>query len=325
MPKEITHWLVANEAMKRCSAPQHRGLVNLGAIFHDVLYYARSGGKSEILRCTTVANALHGANGEDTFSLLRACVAIGKTTGRTTESNTQLWAFTLGVVSHICTDIAFHPYIYYASGNCLDATTHFAAWYNHRALESAIDLAFCRSTGRKPCDFSLQSDIAYNKQALSTIVEHLVTFQRETEGMDIYAKDYERGYTELAHLRGYFTNELLNLAFDFVDPIVAPLMRKVLPKPHSYLGLRYSKHSVWAVPDVDAPLYYLHPVTGEAQTATLQMLFETAVQETERIWKLLGKALIFREALPVGKSLDVGLTEVKISAMQYFAPLPHKN
>jgi hypothetical protein len=326
MPKEITHWLVAEEARKRCSFPLHIGLVRLGAIFHDVLYYARSGGASEIRRCTKVANALHGTNGEDTFALLRYCIAIIKTVEGTRESNNQqLWAFTLGIISHICTDIAFHPYIYYASGNCLDEATHFAAWHNHRALESAIDLAFCHRAEKKPYDFWLQSDIAYNKQALSAIVEHLATFQREKGGMDIHGKDYERGYATLTRLRGYFASGLLNLAFDTIEPLVVPILSKVLPETYSHLGLRYSKRSVWSVPDVDAPLHYLHPVTGEAQTATLQTLFETAVQETVRVLGLLDKALIFREALlPVGQSLDVGLPEVSVSAMQYFAPLPRK-
>ncbi len=325
MPKEITHWLVAEEALERCSFPFPAGMVRLGAIFHDVLYYARSGGASEIRRCTKVANALHGTNGEDTFALLRYYVTIRKTMEGAGEINTQLSAFMLGVVSHICTDIAFHPYIYYASGNCLDEATHFMAWHNHRALESAIDLAFCRHVDRNLYDFSLRSDIAYSKQALSSIVEHLATFQRERGGMDIHAKDYERGYAELARLRGYFGSGLLNFAFDGIEPLVAPILSKVLPETYSHLGLRYSKRSVWSVPNFDAPLYYLHPITGEAQTATLQTLFETAVQETGRVWSLLSKALIFREALPVGQSLDVGLAEVSASAMQYFAPLPRKS
>lgn len=322
MPKEITHWLIAEEVGRRISLRvEHPELLRLGAIVHDVLYYVRLGNDA---RCTALANTLHGSVGEDTFRILRDLVE----GNMHNSNNAALRSFLLGAVTHICADVIFHPYIYYTAGNFLEKRTHFQAWHNHRALESAIDLAFCRSLSVKPESKTLSKDIHRSKQDLMLILERLATAQRKA-GCQVQAEDYWQGYTTLGRLRPLLTNTALNALLDDVERHFPSLLRKTLSaESWSYLGLRYSEQNSWNVHDVQTRLYYRHPVSGEEYETSLQELFDNAVQGSARVWQHLEKTILLEKTSPrseplweKGKSLEVGLHGVPSAAMRYFAPL----
>lgn len=316
MPKEITHWLIAEEVGRRISLRvEHPELLRLGAIVHDVLYYVRLGNDA---RCTALANTLHGSAGEDTFGIVRDL-----TEGNMHSSNSAaLCSFLLGAVTHICADVIFHPYIYYTAGNFLEKRTHFEAWHNHRALESSLDLAFCRSLSVKPDSVSLSKDIHHSKQDLMLILEHLAAAQRK-EGCQVQAEDYWQGYKTLGRLRPLLANTALNTLLDGAARHFPSLLRKAFSaESWSYLGLRYSRQNSWNVQDVHARLHYRHPVSGEEYDTSLQELFDTAVQESVRVWQHLEQTILCGEPLlEKGKSLEVGLRGVPSVAMRYFASL----
>lgn len=322
MPKEITHWLIAEEVGRRISLRvKHSELLRLGAIVHDVLYYVRLGNDA---RCTALANTLHGSAGEDTFGILRDLAE----ENIHSSNNAALRSFLLGAVTHICADVIFHPYIYYTAGNFLEKRTHFQAWYNHRALESAIDLAFCRSLPVKPGRITLSKDIYRSKQDLMVVLMHLAAAQRKA-GCQVQAEDYWQGYTTLGRLRPLLANTVLNALLDGVERLFPSLLRKILSADlWSYLGLRYSEQNSCNMHDVQTRLHYRHPVSGEERDTSLQELFDTAVQESVRVWQHLEKTILLEKTSPrseplleKGKSLEVGLHAVPSAAMRYFAPL----
>lgn len=316
MPKEITHWLIAEEVGRRISLRvEHLELLRLGAIVHDVLYYVRLGNDA---RCTALANTLHGSAGEDTFGIVRDLTE-GNVHSRNSEA---LRSFLLGAVTHICADVVFHPFIYYTAGNFLEERTHFEAWHNHRALESTIDHTFCRSLSVKPDNVSLSKDIHRSKQDLMLILERLAAAQRK-EGCQVQAYDYWQGYTTLGRLRPLLANTALNALLDGAERHFPSLLRKTLSaESWSYLGLRYSRQNPWNVQDVQTRLHYRHPVSGEEYDTSLQELFDTAVQESVLVWQHLEQTILRGEPLlEKGKSLEVGLHGVPSAAMRYFAPL----
>lgn len=341
MPKEITHWLIAEETARRlvsCSDADSPDddttktaleafpvLIHLGALLHDVLYYVRSG-KADVGRCTKLANALHGADGEDTFGLLRDLLSFRHSTIQGGGEG-ALRAFLLGALTHICTDAVFHPYIYYTAGNYVEKSTHFQAWYNHRALESAIDLAFCREQGISLRTFSLGNDLRVGKHEMQFFLRHLAALQRQApELWAIEATDYENGYTTLAWLRVLFASSPINVVLDVAESIMTPFLQlQAFAELHSYLGLRYSGRSPWSGIQTQTTLHYTHPVSGENYRTTLQELFESAVQESIRVWGILEPMLVEKTGAALipeqGKSLEVGLLGVASSEMRYFAPM----
>jgi hypothetical protein len=161
MPKEITHWLIAEAVMERYHSKENsekpittltstltatpttqtlpafdHDLVLLGASFHDVMYYVPKHPSAPAY--TALADYLHGSRGEDTWEPLRL---LAKDYLRHDDAShrADIRSFMLGMVTHICADIAFHPYIYWAAGNW-HGKGLFAAQRKHRLLEGAIDL-----------------------------------------------------------------------------------------------------------------------------------------------------------------------------------------
>jgi hypothetical protein len=315
VPKEITHWLIAEEVGRQVAQTEYPAMLRLGAIVHDVLYYAHFGNNPY---CTALANSLHGSEGEDTFTIVHQ---LAENVSHTDSSTNALRAFLLGAVTHICADIMFHPFIYYSAGNPF-SNRHYQAWKNHRALESAIDLAFCKERSVTLDSISLRSDFRYNQDEVMTIISTLAQKQRKV-GWKIRTKDYHNGYTTLGRLRPLLANTTLNALLDGVERNFPSLLRKTLSaESWSYLGLRYSEQNPWNVQDVHARLHYRHPVSGEEHDTNLQELFDTAVQESVRVWQHLEQTILGGEPLlEKGKSLEVGLYDVPSAAMRYFATL----
>lgn len=317
MPKEMTHWLIAEEVGRRVSVgTDNPAMLRVGAIVHDVLYY-RSLGASP--RCIAVANFVHGSEGEDTFTMVRNLASDKTFTPNGTDS---LRAFLLGAVTHICADVIFHPYIYYASGNPSLPNMHYEVWKNHRALESAIDSAFCHDKNIRVDSVSLYSDITRQRHDIMPILNLLAHEQRKS-GWEIQSLDYWRGYTALARLRPILTHSFLNTVLDESELRLGRLMDIIVPPElHSYMGLRYSAQSPWAVADIHTPFRYQHPVSGEEHSTTLHELFDVAVRESVRVWELLEKTLLCgAPLLEEGKSLEVGLRGVPAAEMRYFTVL----
>lgn len=330
MPKEITHWLIAEKAAERLAqgtASQalvsHSGMIRLGAILHDVLYYVRSG-KAHIRRCTDIANTLHGAHGEDTFALLRMIASdIDSDNKRGFDTQCEASrAFLFGAMTHYCADVVFHPYIYYISGNCLQNTTFFQAWENHRSLEAAIDLAFCNEHHRAAKKFSLLRDISRHSSALQGILQSLAKRQGDF-GMNIRWQDYEEGYNTLAWLRLLMVSFVPNTLLDAAQYAAPEFIQTIISaETRSYLGLRYTRQSRWSIPAIRQSFPYRHPVSGEHYTATLADLFEQAVQESLNLWGVLENTVLVGKPLRMqGKSLEVGMQGVPSTAMKTFAEI----
>ncbi|MCU0425005.1 MAG: zinc dependent phospholipase C family protein [Candidatus Kapabacteria bacterium] len=334
VPKEITHWLIAEQAAQRLkdtkkpttqATMSHSGLVRLGAVLHDVLYYVRSG-SAAIKRCTDIANVLHGAQGEDTFEILRI-IASGKNQyeyqheTRSNSASRETWeAFLFGAMTHICADVAFHPYIYYTSGNCLDDRTHFQAWENHRALEAAIDLAFCKEHQQSPHHYSLLNDILQHQRELREILTYCAEEQSRRD-ISVSADDYEQGYKTLAWLRLAMQSVVPNLAINVAEHHFSGLWQMLFSaEMRSYLALRYTNASAWSGQDVFRAIHYQHPVSGEEHQTTLAGLFDEAVEDSVRLWGVLEETLLVEKPLTErGKSLELGLEGVPSSTMTLFA------
>lgn len=313
MPKEITHWLIADEALRRLrqSLPARelrREFVMLGATFHDVLYYARR--KRGEPSYWDAADILHGAHGEDTLEIVRFLLAACLRHPR----QTALPSFLLGVITHIAADTVFHPFIYWTAGDWRGKEALYESQRRHRALEAAIDVYFCAQKSLRLSSFSLYQ---YRKQAGRKGFEEIITllagFSRFAPWSDI-KNALRNGYNNLALARFFFYNRLANR-------IVSAIERGCSARTRTFTALRYYTENRTALP-VEA-LSHPHPVTGEPVTSSIDEMFERSVQESLRLFAFVEESLQNGDIetwSEWGKSLEVGLERTPINAMKHFAP-----
>jgi hypothetical protein len=305
MPKEITHWLVAEQAMRELEWERQNGdqafvqqsLVRLGAVFPDAPYYTLGGKRPRALQ---LADRLHGALGEDTFDIVQDCIAVIRQTSHEDSFSQSFRDFLFGAITHICTDVIFHPFVYFWSG---DVRTNFhCAWRNHRAFESALDLVFCKEFGVHPDSFSLAQDLHHCTPVLAGILAHVPSIVP-------FHKEILSGYSTMATVRRLGANAPLGWLLDRVESAL-PISWQF------YTALRYTTDR-----GLDAKKMYKfqHPVTGELDFTSFQTLFDASVQESVRVWGQVERCLASGEAFEErGKSLEVGIAGIASSEMRYF-------
>jgi hypothetical protein len=146
MPKEITHWAVAQKAAAHASEPHVRriiennmGLYLTGAVAVDSPYYAFTGGKKLF---KSAGARLHGMGEENPFSAVLRVPAVARG-----EGGDQALAFTLGALTHLIADTVFHPMVYYLTGDYddPDKARRKKAVTLHRLLETRMDVWFAKS------------------------------------------------------------------------------------------------------------------------------------------------------------------------------------
>jgi len=134
MPKEISHWTLAQKAFQaHCenSFPRqviagHPHLYYLGAILPDIPFYTLSFRSDHRLR--DLANQWHDNRGSCLAPVIRLLSQYD------TVAPPPVLALLSGVISHLCADMIFHPFVYYYSG--IDNLIR------HFRLESFLDVYY---------------------------------------------------------------------------------------------------------------------------------------------------------------------------------------
>ncbi len=313
MPKELTHWHIAREALQR-GVPvmvgeiiaSHPALYYIGAIAHDIGFYDFS--KPSEASLERVANQLHGVDGENTLVPLS-----GMMDTALSQNNSQaLFAFLLGMLTHFVVDSTFHPMVYYMSGNYFaeDPLERSKAVFRHRLMETAIDLWLETAN---PIEYP--SDLIHlgheagetGRHAFKLLVGYYAYGDKEIMG------NFEKAWRNHRFLQTAFSWSVpwrvLALYRRLGHPSVEKLEALFYPQP---LDLTF----------FDAKLDWIHPVTGEANKMTLEQLYDLSVTKVIALFEQLGTQsrenwpLLLRRLPPV--SLDSGLCYVPVSHMKYF-------
>lgn len=147
MPKELTHWIIAEKSFSNLNPGPIREIISqnfsfyyLGAVVFDSPFYAKLYKNRE--KTDRAARRLHGIDGENT---LIPCKNIlqhsGEIEGRASDSAI---AFIAGNITHICGDVHFHPLVNYFCGKYEDQNKHRQnqAQSRHRMFETRMDIHF---------------------------------------------------------------------------------------------------------------------------------------------------------------------------------------
>lgn len=180
MPKELTHIIIAEEALKRVEAIEpeaakvlrnNKSVYLLASIVCDTAYYhiPFSGARFGL---SYISENIHTKRGDiDTGFLLR--LANSKVLRENREAH---FAFFCGILSHHIADRRFHPAIFYLTGDLGEADSDRlkAVQARHRFLEGIIDLGIL-STVRGGVEGKIGVG-RYLPQPPARLVTHLACF-----------------------------------------------------------------------------------------------------------------------------------------------------
>lgn len=145
MPKEISHWYLADlvkqnlpaESVFKEPVTTHENLFFLGAVTPDIPFYYLVGPGSA--RIQAAARPFHRS---DARALAPVLTFFDRMGGAAADPGAL--SLGAGIVCHILADTAFHPLVYYHSGQ---SRIHPGAAARHRQFETALDLYFRHQAG----------------------------------------------------------------------------------------------------------------------------------------------------------------------------------
>lgn len=140
MPKELTHWWLAAEAMQRlpaghptrCLLEQNRAAYLVGAVLPDTLLHLLHGPYCAVAQ--RLADRFHDTQ-QHSFSPLIACSTAQP------DATPAFTACLLGVASHMLADIVVHPFVYSQAGNDIG---------RHYQVETDLDMWLLNAGQRPP-------------------------------------------------------------------------------------------------------------------------------------------------------------------------------
>ncbi len=310
MPKEIVHWIVAEKTAAALgdgpmgkAASRYQEALNLGAVYPDIPYYLTA--VSSLAQWgTQKGERYHGVRGEDTYDVIR-CVL----TCLCERDSPVLRAFLVGVVSHLQTDIVFHPMIFYFTGNTHDPDRfrRSRAIRDHRRIESILDQIFCRDINRNLRDYR-----AISLDKCQYFKELYGCMDRKDPNA---SSCFRAAVRRFIRVQGWYANPVLVRLPGRLD--------RFLPDSWQELSaLLYRPMPGCCRPRLSEPLSYRNPVSGEAATTTLGELLGQAVARSRALCHRLESVLATGSPAGFpdpGPSLHFGIVGADASAFRYVA------
>ena len=286
--------------------------LKFGAVFPDVLFYLA--GPSDTARYRRIAQACHGVHGEDTYVLLRRIAA----SLAHSPYPAPLRAFLAGVACHIQTDVTFHPFVYYLTGNYDDDNPfkRSRSVTDHRRLECLLDLYFCNGANGIG-DYTLRHILSCLEMPLDYVHEVLVPLCADMAEYPSLIPRSRQALRNFRILQGLFQYRGLPRFLFAVAPRLSPVVREME-------ALFYSPALDSFLPRLNGPLSYRNPVTGTTETTTLAGLFDQSVSRSVQVVESIGRSV--STGAPVltdrGPSLAYGLAANAAIQPRYFAEKP---
>jgi len=322
MPKEIVHWLIAEqsaslltESLLKNDIAENPACLRFGAVFPDVLFYLA--GKSSFVRFSRLADILHGTGGEDTYRFLRL-MQEQTTTARASGPMTAFW---IGVAAHIRTDIVFHPFVYYFTGNYHDRNPagRSLAIQRHRRLEVLLDMYFIRKkTSRQRRTYSLRRICNRLEIPLPQLLKTVSCALAELSGdaPEEIAAVLHRAVINFVILQDICCRPFLGgILFRF---------EKSLPQPFREITALFQAPQLTGHFSVlSEPLHYRNPVSGKDAETTAESLFMQAVRDSADFCIRLEPGLCSRSLSDFpewGPSLSFGIPGAASGDANYFSP-----
>jgi hypothetical protein len=290
MPKEITHWMLAERALasldeegtlKRLLS-RHRDAYLGGAVLPDTLAHIFRGPFHP--RARLLGERFHNPDGCSYAPLIAAERQFDGTLPE------PLLACLLGVLCHIEGDAALHPWVYAATGS--------AGIGEHYRLETAIDVHFMQG-GAAPAGGRLERLLSISaKEAMLTAAGVLFDPQRELPACAL-----EEALALHCRFQAMYDQTLWKLSVRVLGKVAGSPFSE---QRHLFYPIRGGKRD--AVVSA-AAREWRHPHTGELRGESLEDLASKAVEGTVEILQRVEAAGSLAGALAglTGRNLLTGL------------------
>ncbi|WP_319583832.1 zinc dependent phospholipase C family protein [uncultured Pseudodesulfovibrio sp.] len=324
MPKELIHFKTAEMTAARLAdtrfAPgleAHPQAVLIGAVLHDAMFY---GATPRALPMARMGHRIHGAKGEDTYTLLR----LQARRAAQAPNRDLAAALLVGMTSHLWADTVMHPMVWHLTGDYYADSRRekSLARQRHRALESLMDMTVCAEMIGRPM-YRIRNQLAslgaslYEALPLEGMAE-LAGIRPEKAGPGLAS-----AFKVFAGFQGLFPNRRLSSALYTASPWLPNTAREIVALFYAPQWLDQADH-------VKGPIRYHNPVSNEEREASLAELMDRAADKAERLCRRLEPAVFdgAGQILPeVGPSLDSGkrgssTREMRHMAEHFFPTLP---
>ena len=300
MPKEMTHWILAQRAVNELEINSrlrhiilnHRTAYLGGAVLPDTLLHLFRGPNAQT--ALQLGHRFHDAYGNSFDPLIRAEANYA---GRLPD---DLLTCLLGVISHMLADIVFHPFVYALSG------THDIG--QHYRLETGIDVHFLRQ-GTIP-QVRRFIEIVTPESRTTLIKMSAMLFDPDDE---LPPQALEQALSLHCRFQGMYDRTGWKIMALILGNLFGSPFRE---QRHLFYPLRASGSGY--VDFVGSVAEWTHPVTGLLNRSSLDELARETVQRTAAIFRSIEERGSLAVALAdnPGANLLTGLHAVGKAEME---------
>ncbi len=320
MPRELIHWIVLDRAIRKVrektihsdsqqaftgldfSAGHNHAAAKLGAVAHDAPYFLNFG-KHQF---RSMADLIHGTTGEDTYKPMTHIASAISSTPETKRA--VLNAFLAGMLSHIATDITFHPMIFYFTGNYhdKDPVKQNKAQALHRKLETYLE-SWAR--GKEEVEptvtcRTIRKELGSDFSTICTTLESSLPTPVEIAESRLW----ERSFAAMVNAHDMFRS--LSLGF------LVRGINSFCPEKFEALDALFRFGRSGSIQFFEESISYRNPITNEQFRFTCDELLDQSVEKCLSLWELFeSKSGANGE---VGASLNFGIPSAPPEQALYF-------
>ena len=319
MPKDLIHFKVAERTAARLTKSRFSEATSacpeamlLGSVFHDALFFAV---RSEGAPLERLSHQFHGADGQDTFRLIRFQAELAARADDRALPASML----VGLVSHLWADAVMHPMVWHLTGDYYgdDPKPRSQVRQRHRALESLMDMVACpEMLGRASYRLRLLLRRCPDFLKRGTPIRQLAKAAKICP--QTAKREAGKAWQLFAWLQHAFA--VRGLAWTL------HAMRPALPDAAKEIGaLFYAPQMMRNANRISGEIDFRQPVTGEPLTGSLESLMDQAADRSTQTLLELESFVFDSSGEPLsasGPSMDAGISGVPTSAMLHFAEPP---
>ncbi len=301
MPKEITHWILAERVLDELGDSSHlaeviranRAVYLSGTVLPDTLLHLFRGPHSGV--ALRLADRFHDATGNSFAPLIRA---EAKDSGSLPP---DLLACLLGVISHMLVDSTFHPYVY-ALGGVDDIGRHYR-------LETAIDVYFLHCGLTPPVRRLNELITPETRQVLVDAAAMLF----DPDG-ELPRAALEHALALHCRIQAMYDRTWWKITANVLGSLVGSPFSE---QRHLFYPLDASGADLRQL--IDSVHEWKHPVSGVVVNTTVDELAEESVRKTVTVFRHIDEWGSLTTALddPPGVNLLTGLYAVGMSEMKH--------